>query len=520
MSRRRRSVRKNRNWFAALLVVTALSVSAMFGQSDSMTTVQASDALPNALNFDGLAASQIGSSQIFSGDLEVDSGEVLHSNVVLYDGDARVKDGGRIEGNLVVYSGDIKIEEEGEVTGDVSAFSGDVEIKGFVGGDVASWSGDVKLDDSARVEGDISVLSGDIKRDKDAYVGGNVVNGPSFNLKVPSIVPPLAGPHSPDVGVVVNAESSRPGILERIGGFFLRILGGFALTIIFIPLAALITYSRPDYIASVEKAIREQTALTFVVGLFTNLIVGLITAFLVATVCFAIFSPLPFIVLLILNLIGWTAVSSIVGQRLGKWLSLDVSPAVLVILGALTIAALVVPLFALGSCFRFIAFVAVLLIGAFGVGGVIVPWLSQRNGRSDTPAIDGPVDEPPNAPIVPAGPTGEQPDDRVIGDGSSAADPAGSGVIVMPPPQDMVADTVQADEAMDVDDGTIVEDDFTRINGVNGVLDARLKVSGVRTFTELATTSPEAIADIFGWPVEEVSSAQIVEQAQVYAGLA
>jgi cytoskeletal protein CcmA (bactofilin family) len=522
MSRRMKSVRKNRNWFAAALVVTVLSVSAMFGEPDSMTVVQASDALPSALILDGLTASQIGNSQIFSGDLEVEEGEVLRSNVVLYDGDAKVEDGGRIEGNLVVYSGDIKIEEEGEVTGDVSAFSGDIEIKGLAGGDVASWSGDVKLDDSARVEGDISVLSGDIKRDKDAFVGGNVVNGPSFNLKVPSIVAPLVEPLSADVEIVVNSESSRPGILERVGSFFLRILVGFGITIIFIPLAALITYSRPDYIAGVEKAIREQTALTFVVGLFTNLIVGLITAFLVITICLAIFSPLPFIVLLILNLIGWTAVSSIVGQRLGTWLSLDVSPTVLVILGALTIAALVVPLFALGSCFRFIAFVAILLIGALGVGGVIVPWLNQRNGRGDPPAIDGPVPEPAPAPIVPTAPV--QPDGGSTSDDSLAKGSTDEmGVIVLPPPDDIVTESVQVDEQIEegvADDGIVVEDDFTRINGVNGVLDARLKVSGVRTFSELATMSPEAIADIFGWPVGQVTDSQIVEQAQVYAGLA
>ncbi len=135
------------------------------------------------------------------------------------------------------------------------------------------------------------------------------------------------------------------------------------------------------------------------VGLFADLIIGLLTTLLVVSFCLAIFSPLPFIVLLILNLIGWTAVSSIVGRRLGNWLSLDVSSAVLVILGALTMAAFLVPLFALGSCFRFIAFVAILLIGSFGVGGVIVPWLNGRNGRGTPPAIDGPAPEPAPAPI-------------------------------------------------------------------------------------------------------------------------
>ena len=57
-------------------------------------------------------------------------------------------------------------------------------------------------------------------------------------------------------------------------------MAGFGLTIIFVPLAALITYSRPDYVASVESAIRDQSALTFMIGLFTNLILGLITTVL------------------------------------------------------------------------------------------------------------------------------------------------------------------------------------------------------------------------------------------------
>ncbi len=219
MSRLLRSVRKNRNWFAAALVVTVLSFSAAFSDPGSLAIVEASDFLPGASKLDELGASQFGDNQIFSGDLEVDDGEVLRSNVVLYDGDAKIEDGGRIEGNLVVYSGDIKIDEEGEVTGDVSAFSGDIEIKGMVGGDVASWSGDVKLDDSARVEGDISVLSGDIKRDKDAYVGGNVVSGPSFNLKMPSIVPPLVEPFGPDAETVVTTQILEAGDFGTVWPF-------------------------------------------------------------------------------------------------------------------------------------------------------------------------------------------------------------------------------------------------------------------------------------------------------------
>lgn len=514
-----RCIRNNRTWLATALLVTVLSLVTVFAGSASAGQAQAGAQLSDASQFDALVASQIGDSQIVSGDLVVEEGEVLPSNIVLYSGDAKVKDGGRIDGNLVVYSGNIEIEEEGAVAGDVSAFSGDIEIKGFVGGDVASWSGDVELDDTARVEGDISVLSGDIKRDNDAYVGGNVVHGPSFNLKMPSIVPPLGQPLDPDV--VINAESSRPGPLARIGDFFLRIMAGFGLAVIFIPLATLITYSRRDYIARVESAIREQSALSFVTGIAANLVLGLITAFLVITICLACLSPFPGFVLLVLNLIGWTAIASLIGQQLGKWLSLDVSPPVLVILGGLTLAAAFVPLYALGGCFRFIASVAGLLIGAFGVGGVIVTWLNQRNGQGTPPAIEGPVDESPAGPIVPSGSTGGQSNPVARVDQQPVGESDEDNVFVVDPSGSVSTEgDPAAAPSVQTGDESIVEDDFTRITGVNGVLDARLKVAGVRTYAQLADTSRETIADIFGWRVEDVMASQIVEQAQVYGGLA
>lgn len=442
---------------------------------------------------------QLGNSQIFNDDLDVEEGEVIRSNVVLYDGDAKVRDGGRIEGNLVVYSGDIEIREGGSVAGDVSAFSGDIKVKGTVEGNIASWSGDVSLEDTAQVEGDISVLSGDIKRHNEAYVGGNVVNGPGFIPKIPAVIPPIGLENGvPATEVMTESDYSSPGFLERLGNFILRLLAGLGLTIIFVPLAGLIAYSKPEYINRVERTIREQTALSFAAGLLTNVVGGLLISFLVVTICMAIFSILPFFALLGLNLLGWTAVSGIVGKRIGGWLKLDVSTAVLVVLGALALSALVVPFFALGGCFRFMASIAVLLIGAFGVGGVILSWRESREEPKQlpppTPAgmINGPTTEPPatNEPETPEPPAVNEP---------LPADE--------PPP---IVEPVAEPPA---------EDDFTEIDAINAVMDARLKVAGVRTFADLATSSPEQIAGIFSWTAEEVQSEQIVEKARVLAGL-
>ena len=448
---------------------------------------------------DGHHTAQIGNSQIFNDDLVVEEGQQIYSNVVLYDGDAKIKEGGRIDGNLVVYSGDIEVLEGGSIAGDVTAFSGDIKIKGAVEGNVASWSGDVDLEDNARVDGDISVLSGDIDRDDDAYVGGNIVRGPSFNLKVPAMIAPL-GPtmEGAESEVVVTTESSGPGFLERIGNFVLRLMIGFGLTIIFVPLAGLIAYSKPEYIGDVERVIKTQAPLSFAAGLMTNVIVGLLTAFLVMTLCLALFAVVPFFALVGLNIVGWTAVSGIVGKRLCQWLKIDSSTAVQVVLGALALAAVTVPFFALGGCFRFIAFVVALLIGAFGVGGVLLTWREKRyEGRQLPPP-------PPAGHLEASESQDPQPDGGTKPAPTAQSDTSGaerSMTAPSPPPP------------------APPEDDFTEIDAVNAVMDARLKVAGIRTFEALAGQSPETLAGIFSWTPEEVVSEQIIEKASLLANL-
>ena len=87
-----RIFRQHRLWLAAALLVTLGSLAAL-----SVAPVEASDP-----QVDDSQLAQLGNSQIFSDDLEVEEGEVIRTNVVLYDGDAKFKDGGRIEGNLVL----------------------------------------------------------------------------------------------------------------------------------------------------------------------------------------------------------------------------------------------------------------------------------------------------------------------------------------------------------------------------------------------------------------------------------
>ncbi len=381
----RNTLTRNQRWILAFAVVAAISFVAAFAPSWSAS---AAGEPPASLAFAPNA-------QILNDDLEIEEGEVYDSDVVVYDGDVAVREGGLIQGNLVVYSGDIKIEEGGEVAGDVSAFSGDIELAGRVGGNISSWSGDIELKDTAYVTGDISVLSGHIDRDAGAYVGGNVVRGP--NLKLPSAVPSLAV--QPDQ---FSFESDRngPGFFGGVG----RFIGRLFLALIFTAVVGLFTTGvaaiRPSWVDEIGRNLREQVALSFIVGFIVNIGLLLLTLVLVITICLW---PIPLLTLIGINLIGWTGISQVVGRYVSRLFGLNLQPAIVVGLGAAVLIGVLAPFWAMGGCLRFIVWLIMFALGAMGTGAFLLPWLERwRAGE--------PILLPPSKPTggASAGATPEQ----------------------------------------------------------------------------------------------------------------
>ncbi len=162
-------------------------------------------------------------------------------------------------------------------------------------------------------------------------------------------------------------------------------------------------------------------------------------------------------------------------------------------MGAVAMVGIFVPFWALGGCFRFIAWLGMLLIGAIGTGALIVPWLNQRNQLAEKSSASGvvdadvtPVESATEAPPV----TAEESSDNTVTVHRAEA---------------------PAPEAPASKNGA---DDFTRINGIGAVFQQRLNAAGIRTFAQLAAMMPEQIADVIGWPTARVVQAQIVAQAQ------
>lgn len=500
----------------AVLVITLLSFGLMFGLGGKVQAAedvvqlprpQASVFAPEPQADPIRIRSTQGSNQVFRGDLVVEPGRVIVGDVAVYNGDVRMEDGGRIQGSLVAYSGDIELQEGAQVQGDVTAFSGDIDIAGAVGGDVASWSGDVKLADSARVDGDISVLSGEISRGRDAYVGGNVVEGPQLRL------PGMPSPNIPMPPTSVAA--GRPvGFLGWVGLLITRLLGAVILTALVVLLTGVVAYARPDTVDRVRRAMDDNLALSFVIGLLSNLTLTFLAGLLSVTICLLPIALIPIVLLIGVNLVGWTVVSQAAGERITAFIKQPVQPALTAAVGALALTGVVALLWAMGGCFRFIGYLTMLGVGSFGAGAVLLPWLNRGRNGGEPPARSKPTSAHP---IVPMG-------------GSSAPTPSSSSVaksndVPAGPTDETVLkdepaeplDYVAAQDVIAIQAEEVRDDSFVMIKGIGPVFEQRLKNAGIRTFGELAISSPERIAEIIGWPVERVLRTDLTGQARFFA---
>ena len=446
------------------------------------------------------------------------------------------KSGGVIQGNLYVYSGDVTIEEDGYVKGDIAAFSGKVKVAGTIDGRIAAWSGDVDLTDSAVIGGDVSVLSGDIKQAPGAHVQGNVVRGPNFKVLVPSFFQAPPAPPNPAPSAVEVVRAPRSTFWGTLFGFILRLLAATVLTIIVAVLAWLLYTAEPDFVRKVRRTAEEQPALSFAVGAIVNLGLLFVTFVLFVTVCLIPLGLVTGFLLIALNIVGWSAISLVVGERLSRYGKSSAQPITYMILGVLVTAGAVGVLWAFG-CWRTCIFLIILLISAPGVGALMIPWLQL--GRQFPTARRGPI--APVAPTTPVAPVTPTASTETISPATSGETPVpsstteqSSGAAGQTAPVDAqlseiagVYDAPKAEElpsvppiSSDLEAGTAIVEPaepgrrFYPNQGHWSDFCGKTQVAGIRTFAQLAAMTPEAIATIIGWTPDLVISDDVIGQAR------
>jgi predicted flap endonuclease-1-like 5' DNA nuclease/cytoskeletal protein CcmA (bactofilin family) len=334
--------------------------------------------------------------QVFRDDLTVEAGQVIDDDVFVYSGNVTVEEGGQITGDLVVFSGNVEIKESSEVEGDLTAYSGNVIIAGTIGGDLASMSGNVDLASSAHVNGDISVVSGQLARDEGATVEGNVIQGPSFRF------PGVPSPGEPAGPAGLSFEPPRPSFFDSVFGFFARLVVAILITALTMLLVGGLYYLRPQLIADTRARLKDQLALSVVIGGVANLTLLFLAGMLAITICLLPLALVPMLVLLAVNVVGWAVASQIVGERIASAVNQEVQPALTILVGALVLTGICALLWAFGGCFRFIAFLLVFAISSLGTGAALLPWINRRRGSGGVDGGGG-GDVPP---VSPSGPTG------------------------------------------------------------------------------------------------------------------
>jgi predicted flap endonuclease-1-like 5' DNA nuclease len=295
---------------------------------------------------------------------------------------------------------------------------------------------------------------------------------------------------------------TRPTFWGWLGGLVLRLILAVIFTAIVVLLVTVFFNIRPDLIRPLRTVMIERTAYSFVVGLIVNLLLVVITAGMIAMICLAPIGLFSGLVLLALNLVGWTVASQVVGERIAGYIKTPMQPIASLALGALLLTGTVAFMWALGDCLRPIANLTWLLVSSFGVGAAAVHWL-KLDGRTTT--------TPSPAPVEPAAPASgavqvytpvERPQqaDVIVGDTITPAAPlASSSEPFTPAPP-------------------VAEADLTVIRGIGLSSDQRLKAAGVHTFAQLADLTPEQLAAIIGLTAERVIEDDLIRQARMLAG--
>lgn len=260
-----------------------------------------------------------------------------------------LKDNQKIDGNIVGIGTTLVIEEGAMVMGDISLVGSNLEIQGRVAGDVNVFAGTSHVRDTAIITGNINQVfqSTDVEP-------GALISGENNTYEFPTF-----GGIQPGESVVNLLNWMRPGriLLLKLG----QVLALVIITI-------LVIYLLKQPTQKVSEAIRINLPGAWGAGLLTYIAVPILSIVFIITICLSPIGLLALLALFLSVVWGWVALSSLVGKFFMQWLKVELRSEPSAILGA-AILGLGTSLVSLIPC---IGLVINLLIGSFGLGGVLL----------------------------------------------------------------------------------------------------------------------------------------------------
>ena len=312
---------------------------------------------------------------IFGSNFELAKGETLSGDLVVFGGNVTIDAQAVVDGSLAVIGGNASVAKDANITGDVAMIGGNMQLNGSVQGNLAMIGGNASLGETALVYGDVTTMGGHLDRAQGAQVKGNVVNeGPAPTITIPKqvLVPNMPNAPLPSLNINFNPFS---GLLGVIG----QALGAAVIAL----LASLFLQPQMERVGSAI------TARPIVAGGFGLLAVAL-TFITMVTIVLIPIGILGVVLIALAWLFGMISLGQEVGERFSR--SLNQTWSVPLTAGSGTfLLILVVGVVGLVPC---LGWLAPLLVGAMGVGGVALAFFGSRLYPQ---AITSPVETPPAA---------------------------------------------------------------------------------------------------------------------------
>lgn len=286
---------------------------------------------------------------------------VDEDNSQLVIGEAFTLESGKVlTGDLAVVGSSLTLEEGSLVQGEISLIGSTAEISGKVAGDIYAIAGSTTLSSTAVISGDFNQIFHKLNMDPGAAVRGEI-----NTYSTPSAFKPAWS----GINILFPYFSNPEKMLTS------RLI----LSAIFCFIACLVVYLLPKPSTNLVRTIKNQPGVSWGVGLLFSLAIPPICLVLAITICL---SPLAFILLVVFllsSLFGWIAIAAIVGEQMNKWFYLKMPFVLQTLVGSLLVAFLV----SLTSLIPCIGLLLCLIVGCYGLGGVVISRFGKIEDKGD-----------------------------------------------------------------------------------------------------------------------------------------
>lgn len=295
----------------------------------------------------------------FGGSTVVHPEEVVE-NVVLFGCGARVTSGAQVRRDIVSFGGNVVLEENSAVGKDVIVFGGDAHIAGEITtGDVVSLGGRVTLEPTAFVGHRVIAMGGRVDMKEGARVRGSIDQSATADWRWNWGAP---------------YRGSWNFLDSTLGWFIKNLINTLALA----ALGALILVFLPTQLNQVASVAEKSALPSLGVGCLTWLIVPPLML-LFAITCLGI--PLTLVLgiaFVAAIVLGWVAISIIIGDRLLNALKAKTIVPILALVVGLIVLWLITSLPILGALIW-------LFVAALAVGAVVLTRFGTRAYPPATP---------------------------------------------------------------------------------------------------------------------------------------